>query len=115
MAKRVIMRDGEQVLWQQTYTVANVQKWKTGTSVVRAYAVQMAFVQPKGSLNSLIQLVKGTDVTALSMRGLMAGGIPFVPSLTDRVIRGGKVLDIASIQEVKPADTVILYRVDFKA
>lgn len=114
MAKRMIQRNGEQVIWQQTYTVPNAQKWKTGASAVNAYAVRMAFVQPKGTLNALIQLVKGTDITAVSMRGLMAGGIPFVPALTDRVIRAGKVLDIASIYEVNPGGTEILYRVDFK-
>jgi hypothetical protein len=116
MATRMIAKYGQAVTWnKQAESIDDPAKpWKTkGTDPV-PFSATILFLRPSGGLaRALLHLIKGTDVPAGSVRGLMNFDPRFTPEITDNVTRNGSTLVVSSINSVSPNGEVIMYDIEF--
>lgn len=113
-AARLIKKKGMIVTWRKLARTPDAQKpWNATQAAPVDTNVSMVFVRKSGSLSEAIQnLLRNTEVNVGSQRGLIAA-VPFVPDLTDQVIRNGVTLVIKGIEPLAPAGIAVMYYVEF--
>jgi hypothetical protein len=127
MAQRAIATNGATCTWIKSNamptdaeTNAN-QPWKRTEAISgRALVSPAQFVckillkRNTGLAMQLFALQKGTEVPMGAEMGIMAGGLPFRPEITDTVIKpDGSAMSISSIGALEPAGVPLLWYVAF--
>lgn len=114
-AQKQIKADGQLVTWRKpNKSTSNTQPWKS-TGIAQNptdFPVSMVFLRVTSK--SIERFMNATDVTIGAPYALMAGGLAFVPEMTDIIIRDGVQLVVESIDILAPNGTPILYYVIFE-
>ena len=111
--QRLIKKYGQLVTWTKNVRVPDGQQpWKV-TQTPQTFQVYIVFTK-KGSnfAEALQHLLKGTEVNIGSPRGLMAS-VPFVPDITDNILRGNQRIVIKGIDPIEPNGVPIMYLIEF--
>ena len=111
-ALELIEEAGVQCVWKkQSTTLDDADRpWLGGDDDPDSYDPFIAFI-PATDTSSGFGLTKfrqGEDVRDFSTFGLM-GAQDFTPEVTDTLLRGGVAQTIVAVDEIKPADQVVLY------
>lgn len=117
-AKRVIAKKGQAVLWHKPRAVApGGDPWnpQAAGAAPAGTPVSIAFFQPRElgrGGEEFLRSIIDTEIPTGSEIGLMAGGLPFTPEITDRIERtAGKFTAITKIDRLAPNGEPILYYV----
>ena len=109
-AKRLIQKNGQLVQWKRTIKdISLTNPWEQVETEPVLNDVYICFLP---STDPWIKYIKGTDVTADSLYGLM-GQTSFGLSAADVVIRDAKELRIKTIDKLSPNGQNILYTIEF--
>lgn len=112
---RLVAKYGQDVTWSKIRdgTPSDSNKpWVPGDSEVTNYSVKMVFV-PDSYDNSrgAYEYFPKSDLPVGVVIGIMVD-VPFVPSLKDTVSRGGHILRIEDIKEVRPnSESATLWKI----
>ena len=114
-AQAAIKEAGKAVIWRKlARTPDNSQPWK-GTTAPTDFPNTYIMYMGKASLTAgFFHFMKDTDVTEGAPDAIMAGGLPFIPELTDAIIDGADTWIIADIDSLAPDGTNILYYLRFE-
>lgn len=117
LATRLIKKNGQKVTWQIAKDGPppdSAQPWKGGEATDTTKSPYICFVPIKDKeTRKLIQALKGTEVPAGNLAGLMAPVTGLTPSLKDVVIRNERVLRIVSIDSIAPNEQTVLWILEF--
>lgn len=113
-AKALIGAFGAQCQWQKPRPVAGGDPgYPTEGSEPSPVPCEIVFFSSRDVAMmpmAFRQSMKGTDVPESAELGLMQGGVPFVPELTDTITRAdGRVYSVKKIDAVAPNGTPVLY------
>lgn len=109
-AKRLIQKNGQLVQWKRTVKdLSTTNPWEQVETEPILNDVYICFLP---STDPWIKYIKGTDVTAGALYGLM-GQTSFDLSSGDVVIRDDKELRIKTIDKLSPNGQNILYTIEF--
>lgn len=113
-AKKLIVKNGQEVIWKRTYQhIANQDEpWKESKGARVEYKVMMAFLPVDYKNQQFKRYRFETDIEVGTIAGYM-GQVDFEPSLRDVVIRDGKTYVIKNIDPIDPnGQGVILYVIE---
>lgn len=117
--KRLVLKNGELVTWriptaEPPDPSPSDTPWKPVADDATDYDNVPVCFLPVGTINNeLMHLLKGTEVTTGSVKGLM-GAVSFVPAANAVVVRSnGETLRIKSIDTLSPNGQIILYTIVF--
>lgn len=112
LANELISEFGKAVDWVQVVDGApadNTKPWKPGASVPTHYSPVLVRLPTNRKTMAFLEYLTGTDVPTGYERAIMAGNVPFTPSLKDYFVDGGKNVGIIWLDAFKPAGNVLLW------
>lgn len=111
---RLIAKFGADCVWSKPAPVdGTVEPWReVRDGEPQPFPVKIAFFSAKdlgyGSTIALAAMA-GTEVPQHTQMGLLAGGLPFDPELTDTLTFDGDTIDVTKIDKLAPNGTPVLY------
>lgn len=118
LAKRLIKKKGQAVIWRQVSAKASVeQPWKTASSTSKDLKPYVCFVSTADKeWRKILAYLKGSEVPTGRLAGLM-GAQAFSPTLKDTIIRKfngvDKTLTLINADVVGPAEEPVLWILEF--
>lgn len=111
MAREMIAEDGMVCQWRkQVVTPIDPDKpWAGSTTVDTVKDVPIAFVPASGNLFGLTRYREAIEAGEFTTFGLMAPPVGWVPEPSDLVTRDGQPLVLRNVDELRPAELVVLY------
>lgn len=117
-AQRLIAKYGQDVTWQTVVDGSPadpLKPWKPSEAADTQTTAKICFVPVRDNdWRKLLAYLKGTEVPAGKLAGLMAGNVTFDPKLKDIVVRDGVTLNVSNIDLLSPNGQKILYILEFE-